>query len=206
MSGEAGHWSGVYEAKDDAQTSWFEPSPDESLAMLDSLGIGASDAVVDVGAGTSRLVDALIGRGHREVAVLDIAAEALERSQVRLGDASRSVEWIVADVTEWRPARRYRVWHDRAVFHFLTHAADQEAYGRTMRSALEPGGIFVVATFAPSGPESCSGLPVARYDAESLTRALGPGIEMLEQRDTEHRTPWGASQPFTWLAGRVNSE
>ena len=199
----AGHWEDVYGSKEDVETSWFQPVATDSLAMLDRLGVVASDSVIDVGGGTSRLVDELLSRGHREMAVLDIASEALGKSRERLGAAGDAVDWVIADVTTWCPTRRYRVWHDRAVFHFLNSPEHRAAYRRVMREALGPGGMFVVATFALAGPEQCSGLPVSRYDAAGLAQVLGPDIEVLESCSLEHVTPWGAVQPFTWVAGRL---
>lgn len=198
------HWDGVYDTKGDVETSWFTPSAADSLAMLDQVGVIDSDSVIDIGGGTSRLVDELLARGHRDLAVLDIAASALRRSQDRLGTAGTSATWFAADVTTWHPSSRYQVWHDRAVFHFLTSPEARAAYSRTMRRALGPDGIFVMGTFAPTGPDQCSGLPVSRYDADGLAHALGPDVEVLHHRQTEHVTPWGAIQPFTWIAGRLD--
>ncbi|EFQ82023.1 methyltransferase domain protein [Aeromicrobium marinum DSM 15272] len=197
------HWNAVYGSKADTDTSWYEPKPTDSLAMLDRLGVVIGQSVIDVGGGTSTLVDSLWGRGHRDLAVLDVSAEALRQSRERLGKDGEQVEWVVADLTEWAPSRRYDVWHDRAVFHFLTDPDARAAYLTSLRTAVQPGGAFVVATFALSGPEHCSGLPVARHSAEGLIDALGPGFEVIDQREIIHTTPWGSEQPFTWLGGRV---
>lgn len=197
------HWSAVYGSTADADTSWHEAVPADSLAWLDRLGVAVGQSVLDVGGGTSSLVDSLWGRGHRDLAVLDVSAEALQRSRDRLGLDADNVEWLVADLTDWTPSRHYDVWHDRAVFHFMTTPVTRAAYLASLRTALAPGGAFVLATFAPNGPEQCSGLPVARYSAEDLIETLGSGIEVIDQREIIHTTPWGREQPFTWLGGRL---
>lgn len=197
------HWDSVYASKGDQETSWYEPSPRESLEMLDLLGVRPTDAVIDVGGGTSRLTDELVARGHGDLAVLDVSAQALERTRARLGAAGEGVELVAADITTWRPARQYDVWHDRAVFHFLTDPEDREGYRTAMRQALRPGGAFVVATFAEDGPTVCSGLTVARYSAEDLADALGPDLDVVQHQRLVHTTPWGAKQSFTWIAGRL---
>lgn len=197
------HWNAVYGSKADTDTSWFESVPTDSLAMLDRLDVEIGQSVIDVGGGTSALVDTLRARGHRDLSVLDISGEALERSRERLGDDADAVGWVVADLTDWTPTRQYDVWHDRAVFHFLTAPEARAAYLSSLRAALRPGGALVIATFAPSGPEQCSGLPVVRYSAEGLTDALGPGIQIVDRREIFHTTPWGSEQPFTWIGGRL---
>lgn len=197
------HWSDVYGSKADTDTSWYEPVPAASLAMLDRLGVGTGQSVIDVGGGTSALVSSLWARGHRDLSVLDVSGEALQRNRERLGEDADRVDWVVADVSDWTPTRQYDVWHDRAVFHFMTAPSARAAYLAALRSALRPGGAFVLATFALTGPEQCSGLPVTRYSAEGLVNVLGPGIEVIDQRELVHETPWGSEQPFTWIGGRL---
>jgi SAM-dependent methyltransferase len=195
----AQHWDGVYGSKAEDAVSWFQETAETSLELLDRLALPAGTRLVDVGGGASRLVDELLVRGGCEVTVLDVAAAGLARAQSRLGPAAAEVTWVVADVTDWQPEQTYDVWHDRAVFHFLVDEDDRRHYVRTLRSALRVGGHVVVATFAVDGPEQCSGLPVVRYDAASLARALGPGWDQVASRRQVHRTPWGGEQPFTWL-------
>ncbi len=201
--GRAAHWDGVYAGRAESATSWFQAEPGTSLQLLDALDLDPAAPVVDVGAGASRLVDALLDRGHRDVTVLDMAPAALASARSRLGPLREAmVDWIAADLLEWAPARRYRVWHDRAVFHFLTDPAEQAAYRAVARQAVAPGGFLVVGTFALGGPTRCSGLPVARYDPDALAEALAPGFTpVLSQRETHH-TPWDAEQPFTWVVLR----
>lgn len=204
-----GHWDKVYRDKADEQTSWHQEQPHDALDALDSLGAASDASVIDVGGGTARLVDALLERGHRNVCVLDVAGAALARTRERLGPRARHVELQVADVTAWQPRRQFDVWHDRAVFHFLTTLEDRASYFEAMSESLAPGGLAVVATFAHDGPETCSGLPVARYTPDELTahltRGLGPGAEVVLDRRVEHVTPWHAVQPFTLVAVRRGS-
>jgi len=202
VTGHPAHWDRVYGEKQDVDTSWHQPVPVESLTMLDRLGVGPRDAVIDVGGGTSTLVDQLLARGHRDVTVLDVAPTALERTRGRLGERAAEVDWVVADVTAWRPTRRYDVWHDRAVLHFLTTQPRRAGYLRALRAALPEGGAVVVATFAEDGPDQCSGLPVVRYSGPALAALLGPDFAPVCVERVEHLTPWGAPQPFTWLAAR----
>jgi SAM-dependent methyltransferase len=198
----AGHWDAVYGRSAEDAVSWFESEPRFSLELLDLLGVELTDPVIDVGAGASRLVDALLGRGFSDVTVLDVSDVGLAKARRRLGDRAERVRWVVADLLSWQPARRYRVWHDRAVFHFLTDPADQARYRELLGAALAPGAAVVVGTFAVDGPDHCSGLPTARYSPQQLSRVLGAGIEPVMSRRELHRTPWDAVQAFTWLAAR----
>ena len=180
--------------------SWYQQRPTLSLELFESLGAQPDQPVVDVGGGASVLVDALLDRGFSDLSVLDISASALERSRSRLGPRADLVRWHRADVLDWRPGRRYALWHDRAVFHFLAQSAERSRYVSTMQSALLPGAHVVIGTFAPDGPEKCSGLTVRRYDAAGLSAELGDRFELLEQRREEHHTPAGAVQVFSWVA------
>ena len=189
------HWDGVYSTKSEDAVSWFEPSPDISLALLREAGLQTDMAVVDIGGGASRLVDALVALPVADITVLDVSAAALRTAQARL-PAGSTVQWITADVTTWLADRRYHLWHDRAAFHFLTEDRDQAAYVATLKRALRPGGRAIIGTFALDGPEKCSGLPVARYDADSLQAVLGDDFKLLFSQRYDHSTPWGTSQRF----------
>lgn len=195
------HWDHVYATKADDSVSWFEPSPAFSLELIEAAGIGLG-AVIDIGGGASRLVDALVAKGHARVAVLDLSAQALEIAKARLGVRADGVEWIVGDVTEWVPSSRYDLWHDRAAFHFLTASEDQAAYAKALHSALKSGGVAIIGTFAPDGPEKCSGLPVARHDATSIARIIGPDFTLIDERRHDHTTPGGAVQKFQFNSFR----
>ena len=192
------HWRTVYATKSPEEVSWFEAEPEASLEAMRSLQVKPGSAVVDVGAGASRLADALLDIGFSDVTLLDIADSALDTSRARLGARADQVSWQVADVRHWRPERRYAVWHDRAVFHFLTEAADREKYRHTLLDATRRGSLILLATFAPHGPEQCSGLPVRRYDADGLASELGDGFALREAWRQLHQTPSGASQSFQW--------
>jgi SAM-dependent methyltransferase len=192
------HWETVYRAKDATSVSWYQETLSVSLKMIEATGLGHGARIIDVGGGASTLVDRLIADGYERVTVLDTAPAALEQARIRLGADADRVDWVVEDVTRWRPARKYDLWHDRAVFHFLTIAEDRRAYLAVMDEALEPRGQAIIATFALDGPEKCSGLPVMRYGPESLSRELGQGFALLGQQRERHVTPTGVVQPFLY--------
>ena len=192
------HWDTVYATKGEHDVSWFEASPVVSLQLIEATGLTARTCVLDVGGGESRLVDALLARGVMCIAVLDVAREALVRAQARLGDKARDVAWIEADVTGAWSWKEVDIWHDRAVFHFLTDVVDRDTYIDRLGSALNPGGSAIISTFALDGPEKCSGLPVVRYTAESLASELGDRFALVESRRHVHTTPWGANQVFQY--------
>lgn len=190
------HWDNAYATKGEAGVSWFEDMPAVSLELIRQAGAGPTSSIIDIGGGASRLADALLREGVRSIAVLDISLAALDAAKARLGAAAAAIEWIAADVTKWKPERRYDIWHDRAAFHFLTEADARAAYVERLRGALKPGGHAIIATFALDGPERCSGLPVVRYDPAGLAEALGPSFELVHQRHYVHTTPWGSPQSF----------
>jgi SAM-dependent methyltransferase len=196
VSDRTAHWQNVYATKGEAEVSWFRDSPAISLEMIRAAGTGHDAAIIDIGGGASRLIDALLLDGYRDVTVLDLSANALDAAKRRVGEVASTVEWIVADATNWRPARSYEVWHDRAAFHFLTDPHDRAAYVERLRSAVAPGGHVIIATFALDGPERCSGLPVQRHDSASLSAELGPQFELVEARSEIHHTPWNSTQAF----------
>ena len=195
------HWENVYATKDSSEVSWFEESPKLSLELIAAAYDGRG-GVVDIGGGASRLAGALVEAGYAPVAVLDLSANALAVAAASLGDKAEAVEWIVADVTDWHPAARYDVWHDRAAFHFLTESAQQQTYAKALRAALNPAGIAIIGTFAPDGPEKCSGLPVARHNAASIAAILGDDFDLMSERRHEHLTPGGAVQKFQFSTFR----
>lgn len=190
------HWEDVYGSKAENEVSWFQDEPATSIEFIRHCGGGPDVPIVDIGGGESRLVDRLLDAGYRDVTVLDLSAYALRHTQERLGSRAQQVQWIVADITRWTPPRRYRLWHDRAVLHFLTEAAERAAYRRALLDGVAPGGCVVISTFALDGPEKCSGLPVVRYSAETLAAELGPELELVETRGEAHRTPWNSEQRF----------
>jgi len=190
------HWEQVYATKGENEVSWFQDEPRISLDLLDAAGTTANSAIIDIGGGASRLVDALLVRGFTCVTVLDLSQSALETARKRIGSGAERVQWIVADVTRWTPSRQFDLWHDRAAFHFLTDSGDRQAYVARLKAALRVGGQVIIGTFAPDGPEKCSGLPVQRYDPVALQKALGDAFELLERRSQVHTTPWGSTQSF----------
>lgn len=196
------HWDDVYDRVGADRVSWYQTDAAISAELIsaagDARGAGPVRSVVDVGGGASVLVDELLDTGVEDVTVLDLSAQALDVARQRLGSRAGAVRWHNQDVRYWRPARRFDVWHDRAVFHFLTEPADRDAYRSVLRDALEPRGHVVIGTFAADGPTHCSGLPVARYGPAELA-AQFPGMRTVEDRRVEHVTPSGAIQPFTWL-------
>ena len=190
------HWQGVYSSKRPEEVSWFQETPKVSLELMRAAGVTPASSIIDVGGGASRLVDVLLDAGYQNLTVLDLSAAALAATQARLGQGAAAVRWIAADVTTWQPRETYDLWHDRAAFHFLTEPADRGAYVACLMAALKPGGHAIMATFAPDGPERCSGLPVVRYDGASLTAALGDAFELLQTVRHAHATPMGSVQNF----------
>jgi len=202
MSGDAlqreAHWNRVYGTKQSTEVSWYQSIPDRSLRMIADTGIERGDALIDVGAGASMLTDRLLDSGYKDLTVLDVSANAFEHSRSRLGDSAKRVEWIVTDVTRFEPRRHYRLWHDRAVLHFLVDESERQRYRAALRAALPAGGHLVIATFGPEGPQRCSGLAVRRYDAEGLQSVLGSEFALRAAELEDHVTPSGATQQFLY--------
>lgn len=199
MSGEsAGHWRRVYQTKSPDEVSWYQQVPERSLELIRATGIALDDPILDVGGGASTLVDHLQAGGYTDISVLDLAPAALEQAQARLGAAAARVNWIASEVTAFRPKRRYALWHDRAVFHFLVTPSEQSRYLAVLKAALTPTGHLVLATFGPRGPERCSGLPVQRYSQEQLTDLLGSDFQLRRCALDDHLTPTGREQEFLW--------
>ncbi len=192
------HWETVHATREPTAVSWYQPVPRRSLEWTAATGLALDAPLLDVGAGASTLVDHWLTAGHADVSMLDIASAALERSRARLGVAAPRVEWIVSDVTTFRPTRRYALWHDRAVLHFLTDALARDMYLASLRAALMPGGDVILATFGPDGPLRCSGLPVQRYGVDELSALLGPAFTLRRDALDEHVTPSGGRQQFQY--------
>jgi SAM-dependent methyltransferase len=190
------HWENVYQTKGERDVSWFQETPEISLDLIRATGAGTAASIIDIGGGASRLADALLDDGYRSLTVLDLSDKALATSRARLGARAGQVTWLVADVTNWQPTGTFDVWHDRAAFHFLTEPQDRLAYGECVRKAVRPGGHVIIGTFAPDGPERCSGLPVVRHDHTTIAEVLGSWFKLAESRRHEHKTPGGAIQRF----------
>lgn len=193
------HWENVYSTKAADAVSWFQPHADLSLDIIRSTQLGKEAAIIDVGGGASTLVDDLVANGYTDLTVLDLSGAALNAARKRLGAEENKVRWIEADITQIDlHTNRYDIWHDRAVFHFLTDAADRAAYVRTVLRSVKPGGHVIVATFAEDGPLQCSGLPVMRYRPDELHDQFGAAFQLLDHRKEEHRTPTGKVQSFVY--------
>ena len=200
------HWEQVYTTKGANSVSWFQEHAQQSLQLIRQTGVQKDAGIIDVGGGASTLVDDLLADGYSNVAVLDLSEAALAAAKQRLGGRAQQVSWLVGDITQVNlPRHAYAVWHDRAVFHFLTTAEEREAYVRAVLRAVRPGGHVIVATFAEDGPERCSGLPVVRYSADGLHAQFGAPFTLLRHEREEHHTPAGAVQKFIYCMCRKES-
>jgi len=200
------HWEKVYASKATKELGWYEPHLQASLNLIQGLGLAMDASIIDVGGGASTLVDDLLDAGYRSITVLDISESALSLARERLGSKAERVTWWVGDMEEIDlPEAHYDLWHDRAVFHFLTGADQQQDYRDTLLRSLAPGGHFVVGTFAPEAPPTCSGLPVQRYSPEQLEATLGERFELIQHRKTLHMTPGGVRQMYLYCHFRKTS-
>lgn len=196
------HWNSTYENNGATGVSWYQSTPTMSLSIIEWLGVNPNAGIIDIGGGASPLTASLLDRRFTDLTVLDVSARALALAQEQLGAHADSVTWLHEDLLCWTPSRTYDLWHDRAVFHFLTDPADQRHYLEILLEGLAPDGTAIFGTFAPDGPPQCSGLPVAHYDAATLGVVLGSSFVLLDERREEHHTPTGAMQPFTWTTFR----
>jgi 2-polyprenyl-3-methyl-5-hydroxy-6-metoxy-1,4-benzoquinol methylase len=193
------HWEQVYQTKPADTVSWFQAHAERSLALIKAVAASPDAAIIDVGGGASTLIDDLLTEGYSALTVLDLSAQALSVAKQRLGQVGQSVRWLVGDICSAAlPAKGYDTWHDRAVFHFLTQPEDRQAYVNQVMKAVKPGGHVIVATFAPDGPEKCSGLPVQRYSPQGLHGEFGPAFELVEHVSEAHQTPMGNIQHFIY--------
>jgi len=194
------HWESIYSTKPSSDLSWFQAHPQRSLDLIANTGLPKNVKILDVGGGDSLLVDELVSRGYQDITVLDLSRAALDRARVRLGAAAMGrVTWLERDILEAElPGEAFDIWHDRAVFHFLTNADDRDSYIRSVQHAVRPGGYVIVATFAEDGPTRCSGLPVERYSAPALHATFGSDFRLLGSERELHHTPTGVEQRFTY--------
>ena len=198
------HWDNVYQTKSADAVSWYRPHLERSLQLIEAVAPDPSASVIDVGGGESTLVDDLLAKGYRDISVLDISRTAIEVAKSRLGSLAQHVTWLVEDITRaLLPASRYDLWHDRAVFHFLTREEDRHIYVRQVALAMKPGGFVIVATFGPEGPQKCSGLDVVRYDAESLHGEFGARFRLVDSKTEVHQTPFGTTQQFLYCMCKI---
>ena len=198
------HWDRIYRAKAPTEVSWYQPEARLSLELIRRIAPELDASVLDVGGGASTLADGLLSAGNRDVTVLDLAPAALARAQERLGERATQVRWVVADVLDAPlPAASCAVWHDRAVFHFLTDVRDRARYVAQAQRIVRPGGHIIVASFGPEGPSQCSGLEVVRYSPEALHTEFGAAFRLLDSAREDHRTPGGSVQAFVYCLCRV---
>lgn len=194
------HWESVYKNKKPDEVNWFQPHLNKSLDLILKSGIGEEAQIIDAGGGASTLVDDLLNMHFKNITVVDVSAEALNKSKQRLGNLEGEVTWIEANVTKIElPGAYYDLWHDRALFHFFTEQRDRQAYIKSLSHSLKPGGYLVLSTFSLKGPEQCSGLDVVCYDAGKLLAELGPSFKLIETLEEEHQTPFGKKQSFAYF-------
>jgi len=190
------HWDTIYTNKTPSEVSWTQETPSLSLSMIESLALSKDAPIIDVGGGESQLVDHLLTMGFTDLTVLDISAEALERSKKRLGDKATQIDWIVADITSFKPKRNYTLWHDRAVFHFLTEKDSIEYYTNMVRENV--GEHLLLSTFSLDGPQKCSGLPIKQYSASSLNAVFSASFDLIKSSEEIHNTPFETTQAFIY--------
>jgi len=198
------HWEKVYSTRTPESVSWYRAHLETSLALIERAAPAASASIIDIGAGESTLVDDLLRRGYKTLTVLDVSPTAIDVTKKRLGPAADQVHWLVGDILKIDlPPRAYDLWHDRAVFHFLTDSDERAAYVRQVATAVRPGGHIIVSTFGPEGPTKCSGLDVMRYDADSLHSEFGGRFRLVESSKELHQTPFGTTQQFLYCYCRL---
>lgn len=193
------HWETLYKTRSPVEVSWYQEHHHQSLRLIESTGVGTSSQIIDVGGGASTLVDDLLDRGYKNITVLDVSGTGLHIAQRRLGVRATTVTWLEADITQAHlPAAHYDLWHDRAVFHFLTEDSDRRLYMHTLRHSLKHSGYVILSSFSLDGPPRCSGLQVVRYDADGMLRELGDGFRLVETVQETHITPGGKEQRFIY--------
>ena len=206
MSETKQHWENVYRNKSPLEVSWYQQEPVLSLSLIASTQLPPDAPIIDVGGGSSTLVDKLYDEAYTDISVLDISGSALTHAKKRLANKADRVHWYETDVTHFKPPQKFALWHDRAVFHFLTSKADRESYINVVKQALEPGGHLIIMTFAIDGPRKCSGLDIVQYDADKLTAELGPAFKLVETGHKIHHAPAGNQQKFAYFRFHLLAE
>lgn len=199
------HWEQVYKTKPLESVSWYQQVPLPSLQRIEKLNLAEKDAIIDIGGGDSLLADHLTVKGYSNVTVLDISNAALERAKLRLGKIADQIKWIDSDILNFHPTQPFRLWHDRAAFHFLSAPKDLITYRKIAESTVAPEGYLIIATFSTKGPTKCSGLEVKQYTPELLQNTLGPGFELIESETVDHTTPGGGIQNFLFATFKRNN-
>ena len=193
------HWGDVYQEKSPSELSWYQKEPKLSLELIHCTNVASNDAIIDVGGGASVLVDYLSKESFTNLTVLDISENAIAMAKKRLGDTAKSIEWIVSDITQFDTSQKFSLWHDRALFHFLTDPSDREIYVKALIKAIRTEGHLIIATFATGGPEKCSGLEIVQYDSEKMIAELGDNFSLVEERKEIHITPANKEQEFIFF-------
>ena len=196
------HWETIYKTKKLEELSWFQANPETSLDFIKQLNLPKTAKIIDVGGGDSFLVDHLLDQGYQHISVLDISATAIEKAKHRLGERAKSVNWIIADATDFNPNEKYDLWHDRAAFHFLTSQKDISKYLETAKQNISANGILVIGAFSDQGPTKCSGIEVKQYSENSLTKAIEAYFEKINCIKVDHKTPRNTVQNFTFCSFR----
>lgn len=198
MSNLKEYWDAIYADKSAQDVSWYQLTPTLSLTMINDCCCSKNDAIIDVGGGASVLVDHLLQQHYQQLSVLDISENALQYAKLRLGTQADKIDWICADITTYTPPKPFSIWHDRAVFHFLTTASARKKYIQTLNKSLNSGSFLILAAFSIDGPKMCSGLDIVQYDLKKLHSELGPGFKLINQQSELHRTPDDNEQQFTY--------
>jgi SAM-dependent methyltransferase len=196
--GRKTHWNRIYEKNSPQEVGWYQEHPEMSLKLIAATGVVVDGSIIDVGGGTSKLSGILLDRGYKDLTVLDISRSSIERAKVQFGPKNMHITWIEADVTTFNFTKKFDIWHDRAVFHFLTEPLDRERYVSSVSNALKPGGYLIISSFGLEGPRKCSGLKIVRYSPETLSNEFGDGFELLETMDEIHTTPYQIQQQFIY--------
>lgn len=190
------HWENIYQTKELTEVSWFQPTPETSLNLIEKLSLKKNAKIIDVGGGDSFLVDNLLDLGYQDITVLDISDSAIERAKKRLGERAKLVKWIVSDITHFIPSEKYDCWHDRAAFHFLTDEDEISKYSKTVSECINKDGYLIIGTFSDKGPEKCSGIPIKQYTENSLEREFSNSFQKIECKTINHQTPFDTFQNF----------
>lgn len=198
MEDKKQHWDEVYDTKPCTEVSWYEPMPENSLTCIAECHLEKDAPIIDIGGGDSFLAEFLLAQGYSDITIVDISEKAIQRAQQRLGERADQLKWIVADVTEFKPEKKYQLWHDRAAFHFLTTDAEVEKYLQTLRESVAPGGFVILGTFSDKGPDKCSGLPIKKYSVGEMQKLFSEGFITMNCKNVDHETPSGKTQNFTF--------
>lgn len=200
MKDAKAHWENIYQTKKFSEVSWYQDKPEASLKFIQDLNLPKSAKIIDVGGGDSHLVDYLLKAGYENISVLDISAKALQKAKKRLGLKGKKINWIAADVTDFKPEEQYDFWHDRAAFHFLTEPSKIENYKEILKKSLQDKGKAIIATFSKEGPTKCSGQTIKQYSAEELSNFFAEDFDKISCDNLDHQTPSGSTQNFTFCS------